>query len=53
MVCETEVWSLADRIKNLIEKKWPVLSDSGMASGGLNLGLNAAKNTHRSKKSFK
>ncbi len=31
------VWPLADRIKNLIEKKWPGLSDSGMASGGLRL----------------
>ncbi len=35
LVCETVVWPLADRVKNLIEKKWPGLSDSGMASGGL------------------
>ncbi len=34
-VCETVVWPLADRVKNLIEKEWPGLSDSGMASGGL------------------
>ncbi len=34
-VCETKVWPLVDRVKNLIEKKWPGLSDSGMASGGL------------------
>ncbi len=34
-VCETVVWSLADRVKNLIEKKLPGLSDIGMASGGL------------------
>ncbi len=34
-VCETLVWPLADRVKNLIEKKWPGLSDSGMASSGL------------------
>ncbi len=27
-VCETVVWSLADRVKNPIEKKWPGLSDS-------------------------
>ncbi len=33
--CETEVWPLADQVKNLVEKKWPGLSDSGMASGGL------------------
>ncbi len=35
-VCETVVWPLADWVKNLIEKKWRGLSDSGMASGGLN-----------------
>ncbi len=29
------VWPLVDWVKNLIEKKWPGLSDSGMASGGL------------------
>ncbi len=29
------VWSLADRIKNLIEKKWPGLSDSDRVTGGL------------------
>ncbi len=34
-VCGTVVWSLADRVKNLLEKKWPCLSDSDMASGGL------------------
>ncbi len=34
-VCETMVWPLADRVKNLIEKKWPGLSDSHMTSGGL------------------
>ncbi len=34
-VCETVVWPLADRVKNLIGKKWPGLSDSGVASGGL------------------
>ncbi len=33
--CETVVWPLVDRVKNLIEKKWPGLSDNGMASGGL------------------
>ncbi len=33
-VCETVVWLLADQVKNLIEKKWPGQSDSGMASGG-------------------
>ncbi len=30
------IWSLADRIKILIEKKWPGLSDSDMVTGGLN-----------------
>ncbi len=35
--CETVVWSLADQIKNLIEKKWPRLSDSDIVNGGLNL----------------
>ncbi len=34
LVCETLVWALVNRVKNLIEKKWPDLSDSGMASGG-------------------
>ncbi len=34
-VCETVVWPLADRVKNLIEKKWSGLSDSGIASGGI------------------
>ncbi len=34
-VYETVVRPLADRVKNLIEKKWPDLSDNGMASGGL------------------
>ncbi len=34
-VCETVVWPLVDRVKNLTEKKWPGLSDSGMASDGL------------------
>ncbi len=34
-VCVTVVWSLADRIMNLIEKIWPGLLDSGMASGRL------------------
>ncbi len=29
------VWSLADQVKNLIEKKWPGLSDSNVVSGGL------------------
>ncbi len=28
-VCATVVWQLADRVKNLLEKKWPGLSDSG------------------------
>ncbi len=36
-VCETVVWSLADRVKNLNEKKWPSLSDSDMVTGGLSL----------------
>ncbi len=31
------VWSLADRIKNLIEKKGPGLSDSDMVTGGLKM----------------
>ncbi len=31
-VCETVVWSLADQVKNLIEKKWPCLSDSDMVT---------------------
>ncbi len=35
LVCETVVWLLADRVKNLIEKKWPGLSDSDMVTGGL------------------
>ncbi len=35
LVYETMVWSLADRVKNLIEKKWPGLSDSDMITGGL------------------
>ncbi len=34
-VCETVVWSLADWVKNLIEKKWPGLSYSDMVTGGL------------------
>ncbi len=34
-VCETIVWPLANLVKNLIEKKWPGLSDSGMASNWL------------------
>ncbi len=34
-VCETVVWSLVDWVKNLIEKKWPGLSDSDMVFGGL------------------
>ncbi len=29
------VWSLADWVKNLIEKNWPDLSDSDMVTGGL------------------
>ncbi len=29
------VWSLADRVENLIEKKWLSLSDSDMVTGGL------------------
>ncbi len=33
--CGTMVWLLADRVKSLIEKKWPGLSNSHMASGGL------------------
>ncbi len=31
----TVVWPLADLVKNLIGKEWPGLSDSGMASDGL------------------
>ncbi len=31
------MWPLADWVKNLIEKKFPGLSDSGMASGGLSI----------------
>ncbi len=34
-VCGTAVWLLADWVKSLIEKKWPGLSDSHMASGRL------------------
>ncbi len=34
-VCETAVWPLANRVESLIEKKWPGLLDSGMASGRL------------------
>ncbi len=34
-VCGTVVWPLADQVKNLLEKKWPGLSDSDMAFGGL------------------
>ncbi len=34
-VGETVVLSLMDRVKNLIEKKWPGLSDSDMVTGGL------------------
>ncbi len=34
-VYETMVWSLADRVKNLIEKQWPGLSDSDIVTGGL------------------
>ncbi len=37
MVCETVVWSLTDRVKNLIEKKWRGLSDNDMVTGGLNV----------------
>ncbi len=33
-ICETVVWSMVDRVKNLIEKKWPRLSDSDMVTGG-------------------
>ncbi len=29
------VWSLAEWVKNLIEKKWPGLADSDMVTGGL------------------
>ncbi len=32
---ETVIWSLADQVKNLIEKKWAGLSDSDMVNGGL------------------
>ncbi len=38
-VCETVVWPLADRVKNLLEKKWPGQSDSDMASGWLRVNL--------------
>ncbi len=38
LICETLVWPLAGRVKNLIEKKWPGLSHSGMTSGGLRIG---------------
>ncbi len=38
-VCGIVVWPLADRVKSMIEKKWPGLSDSHMASGGLNFCL--------------
>ncbi len=34
-VCETVVWLQADWVKNLVEKKWPNLSDSDMVTGGL------------------
>ncbi len=34
-VCETVVWLLAGRVKNLIEKKWPGLSDNDIVTGGL------------------
>ncbi len=34
---ETAVWSLADWVKNLIEKKWPGLSDSDMVTGRLRI----------------
>ncbi len=37
-VCETAVWSLADRVENLI-KKWLGLSDSDMVTGGLSWNL--------------
>ncbi len=33
---KTGLW---DRVKNLLEKKLPGLSDSGMASGGLRLNV--------------
>ncbi len=33
--CETVVWPLVDRVKKVIEKKWPSLLDSHTASGGL------------------
>ncbi len=37
-VCQTVVWSLlTDRVKNLIGKKWPGLSDSDMVTGGLKI----------------
>ncbi len=39
-VCETVIWSLADWVKNLIEKKWPGLSDSDMVTDGLILDWN-------------
>ncbi len=38
-VCETVVWSLVDRVKNLIEKKWLRLSDSDMVTGKLTFHL--------------
>ncbi len=31
------VWLLADRVKNLIEKKWPVLLNNVMITGGLRM----------------
>ncbi len=34
-VFETVFWLLADQFKNLIEKKWPGLSDSDMVNGGM------------------
>ncbi len=36
-VCETVIWSLAYRVKNLIEIKWLGLWDSDMVTGGLSL----------------
>ncbi len=38
-VCGTRVWPLADWVKNLLEKKWPLVCQTvGMASGGLKYG---------------
>ncbi len=43
-VCETVVWSLADQVKNLIEKKWPGLWDSDMVTGGLSVNVSLSAN---------